>query len=133
MWYKSLDENKFLLGLYSQVPKLENVSITKIDIGYDGDRVSLNYKMPYFPDNPPEKWTKLGYNTAIAELYLYDIKELLLKSYGKWYKGNIEITKDDEGMLVVDIIGTVEIHIKAGGGMLRKIEGIMTEDISNGV
>ncbi|MCO1604047.1 Imm50 family immunity protein [Desulfosporosinus nitroreducens] len=123
MWYESLEKNMFIKNMYTEIPHLANVRIAQIKILDEGDRISLVFDMPYFADKPPKKWVGLGCNTAIVQVDFFDIKEVMLKSIDNRYRGSIEIEKDKEGMIIVEVTGSIGAKIRAGVGMIQSIEG----------
>lgn len=123
MWHKSLEKNIFITNLYTEIPQLVNVRISQINIADEGDRISLIFDMPCFGDKPPKKWVTSGYNTAVVQLDFFEIKEVMIKSNSRTYRGNIEIVKDENDTVLVSVIGSVEAKIKAGIGMIQSVEG----------
>lgn len=123
MWHKSLEKVMFITNLYTEIPQLTNVRISQIKIADEGDRVSLIFDMPYFADKPPKKWVALGYNTVIVQLDFFEIKEVMIKSNSRTYRGDIKIVKDENDTIFVNVIGSVETKIKAGIGMIQSVEG----------
>ena len=123
MWHKNLERNMFISNLYTEIPQLVNVRIAQIKILDEGDKATIIFDMPNFPDKPPKKWMNLGYNTAIVQLDFFDIKEIMLKSISNRYRANIEISTDEIDTITVNVTGSVEAKIKARVGMIQSIEG----------
>jgi hypothetical protein len=123
MWYKNLEKNIFITNLYTKIPQLVNVRISQIKITDEGDRISLIFDMPYFADKPPKKWVDLDYNTIIVQLDFFEVKEVIIKSNDKTYRGDIEIEKDEKGAILINVTGSVEVKIKAAVGMIQLVEG----------
>jgi hypothetical protein len=124
MWNEQLSENKFISMIYTNVPPLENLRIEKIKISSEGDRITLGFDLPIFPDKPPKKWLERGYKTAFIEIDFFDIKEVNIKSSENTYRGDVDIKKDsDEDIFIVNIKGTVEVLIKAGSGIIQTVSG----------
>ena len=111
------------MNLYNEIPQLTNVRISQIKILDEGDRVSLIFDMPYFADRPPKKWMALGYNTAIVQLDFFEVKEVMIKSNSSTYRGSIEIVKEKDDTILVNVLGSVEAKIKAGIGIIQSVEG----------
>ena len=123
MWYQNLEKNIFITNLYTKIPQLVNVRISQIKITDEGDRISLIFDMPYFADKPPKKWVDLDYNTIIVQLDFFEVKEVIIKSNDKTYRGDIEIEKDEKGAILINVTGSVEVKIKAAVGMIQLVEG----------
>jgi len=123
MWSDNLDGNKFLKTLYDSDPELLDVRISKIHISEEGEKVTIAFDLPYFADNVPKKWLNLGYNTVVAEIDFFGIKELSMHSSGKSYQGNIQITKNKIGEVILNIEGSVSVTAKAELGNISSIRG----------
>jgi len=123
MWYECLDNNKFLLSLYKTVPTLLDVQITKIVISDSGNRITIVFRMPFYPDFPPEKWKLKRFNSVIVELDFFAISEIKISSNANFYTGNIEIKKCKDDMINVTIAGNVEVNFWAEAGLIQSIEG----------
>ncbi|ARU60079.1 hypothetical protein CBW65_02605 [Tumebacillus avium] len=128
MWCEFLQRNKFLSSLYAgEVPKLLNVRMAEIKLSDDGRKFTVFFNMPRFADIPPSKWISLGYNTVFVELAFVDITEIMIKSSGGKYRGNIEIQKNEDGKFEVCISGTVEINLTADFGIVKEVTGYISE------
>lgn len=127
MWYEFIDRNRFLLNLYNSVPLLLNVDIQQLHILDNGDRVTLKFNMPYYADNPPKKWIDANYNTTVVQLDFFCTKEINFKSINGKYSGNIEICKDHDGFIHLDIQGGVEVHLIAEASLIQSIDGYYHE------
>ena len=123
MWHKNLERNMFISNLYTEIPQLVNVRIAQIKILDEGDKATIIFDMPNFPDKPPKKWANLGYNTAIVQLDFFEVEEIMIKSMNNRYRANIEIITDEIDTITVNVTGSVEAKIKARVGMIQSIEG----------
>ncbi|CRK84582.1 Imm50 family immunity protein [Neobacillus massiliamazoniensis] len=129
MWYSALERTHFLKNLYNDVPELKNVRIGEFSVQDEGQIVSISFDMPYYADNPPEKWVKQGYNTINVRLDFTAIRELSLKSGSQDFRGNIEINKDESDLLQIEITGTINAFIKAESGFLQSVEGYINGNL----
>lgn len=123
MWYNCVDNNKFLLSLYESVPMLVDIQITKLSISDSGNRITIVFKMPYYPDFQPKKWKQRGYNSVVVELDFFAISELKISSNANYYIGNIEIKKGKNEMINIVIEGNIEVKFNAEAGIIQSIEG----------
>lgn len=121
MWHQYLQENRFISTLYSAVPQLNNVRISALKILDEGRRVTIQFDMPVYTEKPPQKWVDSGYNTVFVEVDLFDIREISLKSMDKNYRGDIEIKKDENGLIAISIHGSIQATIKADVGMIQSV------------
>jgi hypothetical protein len=48
---------------------------------------------------------------------------VILRSNNNTFRGYIDIEKDDKGILIINISGTVEAKIKAGVGLFQSVRG----------
>lgn len=124
MWNEHFSDDKFISMIYTNVPPLKNLRIEKIEISREGDRITIGFDLPIFPDKPPIKWLERGYTTAFIEIDFFDVKEVNIRSNQNTYRGDIQIKKDVEAdIFIVKIIGSVETVIKAGAGIIQSIKG----------
>ncbi|MBD3231048.1 hypothetical protein GF322_00105 [Candidatus Dependentiae bacterium] len=68
MWCNFLENNFFIKELYKKIPELNNVRISEINVHDEGHRISIVFELPYYPDNPPQKWVNAKYNTAYVQI-----------------------------------------------------------------
>ncbi|MCB2355757.1 Imm50 family immunity protein [Clostridium estertheticum] len=127
MWYEYIDKNRFLLNLYNSIPSLIDVDIHQLNISDTGDRVTLKFNMPYYADNPPKKWVDSKYNTTVVELDFFCAKEISFKSTNGNYHGDIQICKDSDGLIHLDILGNMEVHLIAEACLMQAIDGYCYE------
>lgn len=128
MWHDCLDRSIFIKNLYNEVPYLKDVRIKELSIDDEGNQVKLGFDMPFYAEFPPEKWSGLGYNSVFVELDLFGIKEVIIKSSKNTYRGDIVIDKDDNNILNVRIIGSVEATIQAECGLIQRVSGYCKMD-----
>lgn len=126
MWYDHLSNNKFLIGLYSHVPDLNNIRIEELAISREGDKMKLVFDMPKFVDNIPEKWLKAGKNAVTIELNFWNIYNLKI-DLKKIMGGNIKIKGEEKGDLLIFLDGNMHCEFNAEFGMIQKIEGYIKE------
>lgn len=122
LWYLNLENNLFLTNLYNEVPKLKNIKIEKINIVDGGRKVTICFNMPYYAENPPQKWVNLGNNSVWIELDFYEINELEIKSMKTMENCDLEI-KYVENSFLINITGNVYTSLKAEYGYIQKVEG----------
>ncbi|MDM5186430.1 Imm50 family immunity protein [Bacillus sp. DX4.1] len=123
MWYSDLEGNRFISNLYNEAPSLLDVRIVAVKIEDEGKKISINFNMPKFADNPPKKWKDLNYNTVFVQLDFFDIQELTLKSSNDKYRGDINIELDKNGKFNINISGSVCMNLKADYGIIQSVSG----------
>lgn len=123
MWYDCLDNNKFLLTLYESVPILVDVQITKLAISDSGNRITIAFKMPFYPDSPPKKWKERNYNSVIVEFDFFSISTLNINTNTNYYIGNIEIKRTESELIDITISGNIDVQFQAEAGLIQSVEG----------
>ncbi|MED1092691.1 Imm50 family immunity protein [Bacillus paramycoides] len=123
MWYSNLEGNRFISNLYNEAPSLLDVRIVAVKIEDEGKKISINFNIPKFADNPPKKWKDLNYNTVFVQLDFFDIQELTLKSSNGKYRGDINIELDKDGKFNINISGSVCMNLKADYGIIQSVSG----------
>lgn len=129
MWHNNLDKNHFIMKLYDNVPSIIDIRIAEIKIHNEGDTISLIFDMPLFADHPPKKWIDAKYNTVIVRIDLFDVEAMELKSYNKTYRGDINITKEKDN-IIVNIEGSIKGRIIASAGIIQSVEAYCNESLS---
>ena len=124
MWYDLLDNNIYITKLYNKVPNLVDIKINEMNILEEGDKVRIVFDLSSYADNPPKKWIQSEYNTTVVEIYLFEIQEINMFSMSKnIYKSDINIWRDNDNYINVDIKGRFNVSIKAIVGMIQSISG----------
>ncbi|WP_353847555.1 Imm50 family immunity protein [Clostridium sp. CMCC3677] len=122
-WYDCLDNNKFLITLYNSVPMLGEVQITKLAISDSGNRITIAFKMPFYPESPPKKWKERNYNSAMLELDFFAISMLNINANTNYYIGNIEIKRTENQLIDITISGNINVQFQAESGLIQSVEG----------
>lgn len=124
MWYDLLDNNIYITKLYNKVPNLVDIKINEMNILEEGDKVRIVFDLSSCADNPPKKWIQSEYNTTVVEIDLFEIQEINMFSMSKnIYKSDINIWRDNDNYINVDIKGRFNVSIKAIVGMIQSISG----------
>lgn len=131
MWYNFLEQTTFINNIYTRIPELVNVRIEKVEISNEGNRISMSFDMPYFPDKPPIKWCNANYNTANVNIDLFEIHEVNISSNQNAYFGSIDILQHEYG-LELCIQGTVNVRIIAESGLIQSVVGYFNQPVNWG-
>ena len=124
MWYDLLDNNIYITKLYNKVPNLLDIKINEMNILEGGDKVRIVFNLSSYADNPPKKWIQSEYNTIVVEIDLFEIQEINMFSMSNnIYKSDINIWRDNDNYINVDIKGRFNMSIKAIFGMIQSISG----------
>ena len=128
MWYKCIEKRHFLESLYSEIPRLTDVRIEEIGIYDQGNQVSLKFDMPCFADKVPSKWADSGYNTVFVHLDFFGINKISLTSYTNKIQGDIEIIRDEDGLITASITGAIEFSFQAECALFQKVSAYIKDD-----
>jgi len=130
MWHKHLDNNYFISQLYDEVPEIINTEIINIQINHEGEEFTISFMMPRYADNPPKKWELSNNNSIIIELDFSEVEELSLTYNSKeLLSGDIKIELNDNGLLDINISGTVDLTFKAYAGYIQSVKGIIVDTL----
>jgi hypothetical protein len=91
-WYQHLRNPEAILSLYASPPDLEKVRLLEVIFYEDGPTVRLRLNMNSFPDNPPERWVRQGFNTAQVQMSFFGISALEMSG---WSTNNIVTVRLD--------------------------------------
>ena len=80
-WCDVIENPLAITSLYLSPPELSNVRIMAVSMNEDGPTVLIKIELPVFPDKPPLRWRRSGFNAAIMELRLFGISELRLEGW----------------------------------------------------
>lgn len=123
MWYKEIDNMRFLLKLYNDIPGLNDVQVNKIEILEEGDKVTIIFNMPRFADNVPEKWKKLKFDVVEIECDFIVISKFHIEFNNVNFRSNILIERDSSNKLIIKIEGGINCSFIAEYAMIQKVRG----------
>ncbi|WP_289147490.1 Imm50 family immunity protein [uncultured Megamonas sp.] len=127
MWDEYMRNNYFLKKLYNKIPPLENIIIRDIIIeriwGSEND-LKIEFEMPNFVDNIPEKWKRLNYNGIYIRLDFYNTMDISMETKQNFNYSSIKINKIDD-IYQVELNGKLCLHFKTKRtGYIQYIKGI---------
>ncbi|NFG61464.1 hypothetical protein FDG75_12990 [Clostridium botulinum] len=102
---------------------LGEVQITKLAISDSGNRITIAFKMPFYPESPPKKWKERNYNSAMLELDFFAISMLNINANTNYYIGNIEIKRTENQLIDITISGNINVQFQAESGLIQSVEG----------
>lgn len=127
MWNEYMFDNYFLKKLYNKIPPLENIIIRDISIReiFDSeDILRIEFEMPNFVDNVPQKWKKLNYDGIYIKIHFYDIMDIFIETKSNFNYSNIEIKKIED-IYQVEINGKLYLNFKTKmKGFIEYIKGM---------
>lgn len=123
MWYENLENSKFIKSLYINVPQIVNVRIAKLEVLDEGNRVSISFDMPCYPDKIPKKWENEDYNTVFISLDFFSIHHISMNSSSSCYIGSLDVQEKEDGLLAISIKGTLNLEVIAESGLVQSVRG----------
>jgi hypothetical protein len=120
MWANVLNNNSYIFKLYDNVPELNDVRISSILYGDEGDRVTIILDLPLYPDNPPSKWISSKFNTVVVEIDFFNIRDLCIKALNKYCICKISIVQANK-YIELSVSGDIEISLKSEVGLIQNI------------
>lgn len=121
MWVEYIKNTKFLMQLFNDAPKLNNIEIEQFNINYYGREIKIIFRLPKLIDEIPLKWRMNNYNAALIEVDFWDITHLVM-SMDKNKKSNISIKKNGD-ILIVEIKGGINVKFSTVGGYIQNVSG----------
>ncbi len=126
MWNEYVTNTYFLKKLYNKIPPLENIVIKDIIIERiwgTANNLNIEFEMPNFVDNVPEKWKKLNYDSVYIELDFCDVMDIFMETKQNFNSSSIEINKIDN-IYQVELNGKLCLHFKTEiEGYIQYIRG----------
>jgi hypothetical protein len=101
MWHELADNPKAMSQLYKTVPSLEGLDLHELLLHRDGPRLTLNADLACFPDDPPARWVRDGYNRASIQLDFWGIQSVNISGWSTEMTIDIHIERTNSGEISV--------------------------------
>jgi hypothetical protein len=113
-WIDLLLDPKPMRAIYKgEVPPLVDLNLHEVVVYQDGE-ASLHLRFDIkFPDNPPVKWSKQGFNAVQITLHLYGLKDVSVNGFSSFGKIDLELSKVPDGIRAA--ISNDDIQLTAVG------------------
>jgi hypothetical protein len=85
-WYEFSHNPQAVTQLFSTAPALRKVPLFEVVLHEDGPRLQIRLNLNDFPERPPARWIRAGYNTVQAELWFWTLTSLHIEG---WTTNNI--------------------------------------------
>ena len=121
MWVKYIENTKFLMQLFNDVPELNDIEIEQFNINFYGRKINIIIRLPQLIDEIPVKWKQNNFNAALIEIDFWDVTQFVM-SMDNYKKSKIIINKDDD-ILVVEIQGGINARFSTVGGYIQNVSG----------
>jgi len=119
MWFEHLEDPRPYLNMYKEIPPLVDVRILSITFGEGRHGITITFNTPTYPDFPLDKWE--GCDIASMTIDFYGIRDLQISTTGHKYRGDITIEKNAEGLLEVEIKGSLNLRLVAEFGVISNM------------
>jgi hypothetical protein len=93
MWHLLTMNPDAVSGLYASVPPLTGLAIVRLQLDREGPRLEIHGNLPTFPDNPPARWVRDGFNTAQLQLDCLGVSDLRINGWGTDPVVDVELSK----------------------------------------
>ena len=96
-WFELCDNPRAVSSLYSTAPDLEGVEVMELRAFRDGPRLQLVLDLPSFPDDPPARWRREGFNAVQLTLDLFLSGPLDLAGWTTLNRVDLSLTELESG------------------------------------
>ncbi|HKX27143.1 MAG TPA: Imm50 family immunity protein [Blastocatellia bacterium] len=92
-WYELADNPKAITELYETVPALERLDLHELLLHRDGPRLTLKANLYPFPEIPPDRWVRNGFNRVIIQLDFWGVQSVSISGWSTEIVIDIEIER----------------------------------------
>lgn len=101
MWHLLTMNPDAITGLYAVVPPLAKLMIVRLQLDSDGPRLEIDCDLPTFPDRPPARWLRDGFNAAQLKLHCLGISDVRIDGWDTSPVLDLELSRLSERELLV--------------------------------
>ncbi|TEW43037.1 Imm50 family immunity protein [Psychromonas algicola] len=132
-WTKFLIDSSKISAIYSdKLPLLESTVLHDVVLSRDGPKLILRLDLFEFPESPPQKWVKLGFNRVQIQLTALNIQNLKIEGLGTECMCNISIHSENK-VLFIKILGEeIKIEFTSEFLILNKISAYLDNGKNTG-
>jgi len=113
-WIEHLQNPQALSRLYKVVPELDRVELTRLELDRDGPTLLLTIVLPRFPDRPPGRWMRSGFNTATLRLRLFAVSSYLQSGWQTENTVRVEMSRTGESISLTAVGERMKLEIICG-------------------
>ena len=125
-WHELAENPQAIDRLYETPPALVGVELNVLTLS--DDRLQLAFELPRFPDRPPHRWQRDGFNAAWVGLSLFGTKDIELNG---WSRAEVDVTAErgDGGRVVLWVEGAA-CRLRASCDFMRidNVTGYLRDD-----
>jgi hypothetical protein len=127
-WIDAVSNPQGLQEIYSgDPPSLVGVDVHGVSIEREGPTLRLILDLPGYPDNPPMKWRRSGFNAIQVELLFGGVNDLSLTGISTEVLADIDIRRD--GGVVLDLRSkTMRVLAAAASVTISKVSAYLDSD-----
>lgn len=101
MWHLLAINPDAIAGLYAVVPPLSNLVLVRLQLDSDGPRLELDCDLPTFPDRPPSRWLRDGFDTAQIKIQCLGVSDLKIEGWDTSPVLDLEVSRLSDRKLLV--------------------------------
>ncbi|WP_248807439.1 Imm50 family immunity protein [Pseudomonas sp. MWU13-2100] len=98
--WNELDGSTFFNKIFTTPVAIGSIELFTINIDNSRPTIILEFDITEYPDTPPEKWKKSGFNTCRIGLNCGNISNLTIKNVPTNKKLNIKITQNGNSFTI---------------------------------
>ncbi|MGJ7414467.1 Imm50 family immunity protein [Streptomyces cinereoruber] len=108
-----------------RVPDLRRLNLHSVEFNREGPSLLLKFDMPSYPENPPAKWKKQGFNVVQVTIGLSGVKNSKLNGFTT--SPVVDITLRSQGEITLDVdSNSLQIHATAATVYVSSISAYRT-------
>lgn len=94
--WNELDGSIFLSKIFSYPVEIGKIALFSFTIENDQPSISMDFDIPEFPDNLPEKWKSTAYNMCRTGITCNDIKDLKILNLPVHEVFTVQINREND-------------------------------------
>ncbi|WP_417534256.1 Imm50 family immunity protein [Marinobacterium stanieri] len=121
-WTDFVLKTEAIKSIYgADLPRLEKLNLHEVTLHHDGPRAILRFDLCNYPNNPPKKWSSLGYNTVQIRLMALGIKSLNISGWGSENNISLSLEKNKDIFILKYLGNNGGLEIAADFLILDKV------------
>jgi hypothetical protein len=130
-WHKLADNSQVISQLYDEAPSLHATRLVEVILHQDGPRLELRVDLAQFPDHPPLRWMRDGYNTAQIQLDFFSLDSVQITGWSTENCVDINIEKIEDGRIYMSAKGpTCAINVVCRFFRIAHVRGYVDSAIA---
>lgn len=96
-WHQMAENPEAIVSLYESVPSLQSVELYRLLIEERGPTLELSFREIPFPDRPPVRWQRQGFNAVAISLALIEFEALRIDGWPGAQRLDITFDRNSAG------------------------------------